>query len=82
MPNETTVMEDLLRVEIARLHGLMRHVMIGGNHLATHIDLNGPTWRAPHDEGLEYYGAGLPYDAWCCWKCIMTVREELANGER
>ena len=75
--SDSKTTEDMLRAEIGRLHGLMTRVMIGSNHLATHIDLNGPTWRDPYDDGLQYYGAGLPYDAWCCWKCIMLVREAL-----
>ena len=63
--------------EAQTLRQLLGRVMVGGNHLATHVDLDGPNWRASYDEGLTYYGAGLPYDAWCCWKTIMLVREDL-----
>lgn len=66
--------------EIDRLRSLLDRVMVSGNHLATHVDLDGPTWHAPHDEGLTYYGAGPAYDAWCCWKGIMLVREDLNRG--
>lgn len=61
--------------EIERLRAALALCMTGGNHLATHIDPNGPTWRAECDAGLTYYGAGPAYDAWCCWRAIMQARE-------
>jgi hypothetical protein len=54
-------------------------VMIGGNHLATHIDFDGPNWHATPDEGLAHYGAGPAYDSWCCWRAIMKAREMVQN---
>ena len=59
------------------LRQLIARVMVGGNHLASHIDANGPNWRASYDEGMNFYGAGLRYDAWCCWKTIMLIREDM-----
>jgi hypothetical protein len=56
-------------------------MLIGGNHLATHIDGNGPTWKATAHEGLEYYGAGLAYDAWCCWRAITQARRMIEAEE-
>lgn len=59
------------------LEQALREVMIGGNHLATHIDLNGPNHRASPHEALAYYGPGFAYDAWCCWRAIMRARAAL-----
>jgi hypothetical protein len=64
-----------LLAENARLREALKRCMVGGNHLATHIDLNGPGWRGSPTDALQYYGAGLPYDAWCCWHAIMQARE-------
>ena len=63
--------------QIARMRGLLDRVMVSANHLATHVDLDGPTWRGSYDEGLAYYGTTPAYDAWCCWKGIMLVREDM-----
>ena len=67
------------RVEI--MQRAIRRMMLGGNHLATYIDPDGPTWREEVDAGLRHYGAGLAYDCWCCWRAIMQAREMLDTNE-
>lgn len=70
------LMFDLaLEGQIKRLRRALDLCMVGGNHLATHVDMDGPDWRASPDVALEHYGAGLAYDAWCCWASIMQARE-------
>jgi hypothetical protein len=67
--------------EIDRLRRGIDRMLTGGNHLATHIDPNGPQWkRSSWEDGLNYYGPGPAYDAWCCWKSIMLARE-IINGD-
>ena len=67
---------SMLNALIRELDRFIESVRIGGNHLANHIDLDGPDWRAAFHEGLSYYGAGIRYDCWCCWKTIMQVRQD------
>jgi hypothetical protein len=70
-----------IRARDARIKVLekaLNKALIGGNHLGTHIDMEGPQWRDSHDKALAYYGAGLPYDAWCCWKSLMEISAALS----
>lgn len=64
-----------LRAEVAVYRAVIEKIMIGGNHLATHIDPEGPDWHEDHSLALDFYGAGPAYDAWCCWRAIMQARE-------
>jgi hypothetical protein len=68
---------DFTRVadKLGKLQAAFERCLIGGNHLAVHIDLDGPDWRAEPDAGLAHYGAGPAYDAWMCWRAIMQARE-------
>jgi hypothetical protein len=68
---------ERLRTEIEMLRAAVQRMLVGGNHLAAHIDFRGPHYGCHHEEGLEYYGAGPAYDMWCCWKAIMTARDEI-----
>ena len=77
-----TVLPDIdmierLQAQRDRLEAALRLCIIGGNHLHTHIDPDGPDWRAEPDAGFKHYGAGLAYDAWCCWRAIMRARDAL-----
>lgn len=65
--------------EIQRLRGLFQQIMIGGNHLATH--LIGSSSKLPNDfksyeeardeEGMAYA------DCWVAWRKIMDARDVL-----
>lgn len=62
--------------DINHLRSAIEAVMIGGNHL---VSIIGPNEILPYrysaESALEYYGAGPKYDAWCCWKSIMMLRD-------
>ena len=60
------------RVEI--MQRAIDRMMRGGNHLATHIDPDGPTWRDETDAGLRHYGAGLAFD------CLVLLARDHAGA--
>lgn len=75
-------MPDIVRAlcrERDVLKAAVEKMLIGGNHLATHIDPEGPDWHEDHSLALDFYEAGPAYDAWCCWRAIMQAREMLKD---
>lgn len=55
---------------------LLERVLIGGNHLALLIGADHPPYSASHDEALEHYRQNHDgYEAWCCWRTIMELRD-------
>lgn len=52
---------------------LLEKVLIGGNHLALHIGAEHPLYTDSCDTALAWYGPGIKYDVWCCWKNIMEL---------
>jgi hypothetical protein len=53
-------------------------VAIGGNHLALIIGSDHPPYTAHDDVALRHYGDNLDtYNAWVCWKIIMTATREV-----
>lgn len=71
---------DRLRADNGRLREALIRTMIGGNHLAVHIDLDRPDWQSDPGIGLAHYGPGIRYDIWCCWREIMAARAALEPG--
>lgn len=65
--------------EVQRMQRLFRQIMIGGNHLATHII--GSSSKLPNDfKGYEEARdeEGMAYaDCWVAWRKIMDARDAL-----
>lgn len=58
----------------------LERVLIGGNHLALLIGADHPPYTASHDDALIHYRQNHDaYEAWCCWKTIMELRDVI-NG--
>lgn len=77
------LIEATERAEVAEgrarvLEAALDLVMLGGNHLAIHLDDPLPPDTGPH-EALEIMGASVEFDIWCCWAAIMKARVALAS---
>ncbi len=57
----------------------LRHVLIGGNHVALLIGSDHPPYAATHDEAREHYEMQEQYEAWCCWRTVMYARDALGE---
>ena len=71
---------DLTRQRDA-LREALEDVLVGGNHLALFIGADHPSASTEHKVALEHYGSDRldEYNAWCCWRAIMTTRQALAD---
>lgn len=60
-------------------------VLVGGNHVAQLLGRNHPSHKASNGEAFKYYASlrntedvldlAISYEAWCCWKTIMELRD-------
>lgn len=67
----------------------LQRVLIGGNHLALLIGADHPLHTVDHQTALTHYHSGRgragrgqdAYEAWCCWKTIMELRDAIDAGQ-
>lgn len=62
------------------LEAAMEQVMISGNHLPSLIGADHPAYDVDCGKAREFYyrtRRPLAYEAWCCWRTIMRIRDEL-----
>ncbi len=69
------------------LRAAMQHLLICGNHIATHrtdrwpdYKLDGLTREQQVENALRVLGATQDYDMWCCWSGMMQTRDELEQS--
>lgn len=72
--NALSVAQAALTTDGSALAQAMEGVLIGGNHLVSHLGQKHPPHDATDDDALAYYGAGWRYDAWAAWSRIMRLR--------
>ncbi|MDC0657070.1 hypothetical protein N6L27_03575 [Leisingera sp. SS27] len=77
--HEMEATKEAARAREAILREALQGVMVGGNHLAAHLQGFIPA-GSDHRDVLDHLGAGVSYDIWCCWNAIMHARAAL-NGE-
>ncbi len=74
----TQIKLDNVNIENDALRAVLEKVLVGGNHLALHIDADAPSYKVDFESALEYFGDdGVAYDAWVCWATIMNTRDTL-----
>lgn len=62
----------------------LQRVLVGGNHLALLIGADHPPHTANHETARAHYHIHRKgqdaYEAWCCWKTIMELRDAIEAG--